>query len=149
MVVTREPKARITDCKCKHNKEKSNVGNKNVKINNFGKGVKKRVNIWKCYFKHEKCGWNNTHISGFHAECQRDSIAFCNTDDHAYWDLSGITPNKGTTGSSSRGGFTQGSLASQYISTISDFFQHYQGESYHSNFTSFLSDFSGTMDSLK
>ena len=62
-----------------------------------------------CYCKRKKCGWNNTHTSGFHAEWKRDPSALCILVDHDYWKFSGNATNHGTTGGSSGGGGNQDS----------------------------------------
>ena len=90
--------------------------------------VQKRVNIWICYYKRNKCRCTNTPTQGFHDEWQRDISSFCLPVDSYYWKLSGTTPNNGTTGSLSGVGGTQViNLDSQHTSYISELVQRHQG----------------------
>ena len=104
-----------------------------------------------CYCKHNKRGWNNTHTSGFHAECKRSPSDLCIPIYPEYWKLSGKTaPNHENPGGSSGGGGTLGrDAASQHTSDIIELVQHHQGNSSNYNFTSFLSNFSESIVSLK
>ena len=102
------------------------------------------------YCKCNKFGWDNTHTYGFNVECHHDPSAFCLPVYHYHWKFSGTAPNHGTTDDSSVGGGTQGrNIGSKHTSSISELIQRHQVESSKSNFTSFLSNLSELMDSLK
>ena len=68
----------------------------------------------------KKCGWNNTHTSGFHDKWKRDLSDFCLTVDHDYWKLSVTATRKYNTSRLSVGVGTQYRLNSQHTSAISE-----------------------------
>ena len=137
--------------KWKRDKEKPSVGDNNINHNSFVNGVRKSRNRCMCYCKRKKCIWNNTHTSGFHAEWQSYTSAFCLPVDHEYWKLSRKTdPNHGTYGWSFGGGGTQVSnMADHHMAAISELVQHHKGDSSESNSASFLYNFYELMYHLK
>ena len=58
------------------------------------------------YCRHQECGWNTIHTSGFHDAWKRDTGTFFLPDDHDYWKLSGKTSGFSTSIGASEGGGT-------------------------------------------
>ena len=71
--------------------------------NDYENVVKNRVNAWMCYCRRKECGWNDTHISGFHAAWRHDPGTFSLPDEHYYWKLSQKTVGVATETGASEG----------------------------------------------
>ena len=100
-----------------------------------------------CYCRRQECGWNTTHISGFHAAWKRYPGTFALIDGHDYWKLSGKTAGVTTgTGASEGGG---ASTTDQLRLDLSKLIYRHQGEVSDASFSSLLTDFSKVLEILK
>ena len=95
----------------------------------------------------QDCGWNTTHIYGFHDSWKYDPSPSSFPDDHDYWKLSGKTSSVATGAGASEG--SGAVIPSQRHSDISEVISCHEGEVYDSSFSSLLTYFSKVLDNLK
>ena len=73
----------------------------------------------------QDCGWNTTHIYGFHDSWKYDPSPSSFPDDHDYWKLSGKTSSVATGAGASEG--SRAVIPSQRHSDISEVISCHEG----------------------
>ena len=100
-----------------------------------------------CYLRRQECGWNTTHTSGFHDAWKRDPGTFALKYEHEYWEISWKSAGVTTGTRAYEGGGA--STKDQRCSAIYEVISRHQGDASDARFSSFLTDFSKVLESLK
>jgi hypothetical protein len=125
---------------CTENKWGANGGRVNPRNNeSSADGVEERNGTWMMNCK--SCGWNDTHMSGYHGEWSRNQSTFQLLGTHIFWSKSGTTPSVEKSPAPASSLNTPGVSKGQ----LSGLIGHYKTETDDGAFPSFLLEFEGLL----